>query len=166
MPLSRIFYGVPRQMKEAMMAIKYASWRGCVMVVLWAGLSLAQAADTVQLTLRMDSVQVAGRVLDNSRIGQGQIVYDGEHAGFQVWSDTAPTGGQPNSYVLTGQSHGNNQLRVRIEQEGWVADSDGGKGIKIQTGERSTGFDLVIDGDQTVLADRYTLTLRGVGLQP
>ncbi|MGL4354767.1 MAG: AfaD family invasin [Aeromonas popoffii] len=131
-----------------------------------AGLSLAQAADTPQLNLQINSGLLSGRINGEFRIGKGLIEYDGEHLGFQVWSDATKSGPQPNRYVLIGQNNSNNKLRIRIEYPGWQPDNEGGKGIILRDGGNSATFDVVVDGDQTVIADHYSLALKGALLLP
>lgn len=131
-----------------------------------AGLSLARAADTPQLSLQINSGLLSGHINGERRIGQGRIGYYGQHLGFQVWSDVIKSGQQPNSYVLVGQNNSNNTLRIRIEQNDWQPDHEGGKGIILHYGGESATFDVVVDGDQTVIADHYSLALKGAVLLP
>ncbi|WP_042524898.1 AfaD family invasin [Yersinia ruckeri] len=139
---------------------------GLWLAVCGAGLSLAQAADTPQLNLQMNNGLLSGHVNGERRIGQGRIQYYGNHLGFQVWSDASKSGAQPNSYVLLGKNNSSNKLRIRIEQKDWQPDHEGGKGIILHYGGESATFDVVIDGDQTVVADHYSLALNAAMLLP
>jgi Enterobacteria AfaD invasin protein len=139
---------------------------GIWLAVYGAWLSSAQAADAPQFYLQINSGLLSGHINGDRRIGQGRISYDGDHLGFQVWSEAIKSGTQPNSYVLAGQNNSNNKLRVRIEQTDWVPDKEGGKGIILRYGGNSATIDVVIDGEQTVVADYYSLALKGAVLLP
>ncbi len=132
--------------------------------LLW-GLQV-RAADAPQLDVRFPQGQVAGRIADGTRIGQGRITYHGGHVGFQVWAEGSTAGGQPNRYVLMGQQGQRHALKVRLEKEGWQPDNQGGKGIILHAGDDSAEFDVMADGDQTVVSDSYPIDIRGVSLLP
>lgn len=143
------------------MRMKHFGWvlAGVLLGALWG--APVQAAETPQFEIRMNDRQVAGQMNDGYRIGQGRIAHFGNHLGFQVWSDVGYSAQRPNRYELTGQRNANHRLRIRIEQAGWVPDSDGGKGIVLHTGEHSAVFNIVLDGDQYLAADSYPVFFNG-----
>lgn len=131
---------------------------------LWT--SFTYAADKPQFDLQMNNEFISGQINDGTRIGQGAIAYQSEHNGFQVWSDVAGYGGRPNHYALAGKSGNGNTLRVRLEKEEWLPDNHGGKGIILHANEDRATFYIVIDGDQWVNADSYSIELKGAVLSP
>ncbi len=135
-----------------------------IATILWA--SLAQAVDRPRFDLQMKNEFISGYISDGTRIGQGVITYLPEHNGFQVWNDVAQYGGQPNHYVLAGGSGNGNTLRVRIENNDWLPDNEGGRGIILHASADSAVFYIVIDGDQQVKADSYSIELKGATLSP
>lgn len=130
----------------------------------WGG--AAQAADSPKLHMQMSSGQISGPVKGDSRIGEGRITYHGNHIGFRVWAGAARSGSQPNHYVLTGKNNSANQLRIRIEKQGWQPNNEGLMGIVLHTGENHAAFDVVIDGDQVVSTDVYMLEMKSAVLFP
>lgn len=108
----------------------------------------------------------AGAITDGTLIAQGQIAFLAGDARVAVWSDALKSGGQPNRYVLRGTQNGANTVRVRIDADGGQPDKEGGYGVIINTGSGATAFRVVADGDQTVVADRYQLAVRGATVAP
>jgi hypothetical protein len=141
--------------------------RACGTVIL-AGwwFSAAQAAEGLQFTLQMRGEQIAGQMREGTRIGEGRLVYDGEHSGFQVWSGAIRSGSSANRYVISGQANDQHQLRIRLEKADWVIDNEAGKGIIWRHGGGRAAFYVLIDGDQHVTADHYLLVLNGAVLLP
>lgn len=121
----------------------------------------AQAADALRLKMSSGEVLRVGDVNDGTRITQGHIVTGENHAGFQVRSDARKSGSQPNIYILTGIQNSANTLRVRIEGTEWHPDNTGGQGIVLNTCDNIATFDVVTDGGQRLVADRYRLEVQG-----
>ncbi|TBL64164.1 AfaD family invasin [Hafnia paralvei] len=105
---------------------------------------------------------LSSTVHGGERIGSGQITYRGEHVGFQVWLDGMTSGGAPERYVMKGRNNPGHELRVLIGQDGWIPDSKDGRGIIKQTGEPQASFDIIVDGEQVIEADEYSMTVYGV----
>lgn len=148
-----------------MSAIFY-NLRWWMVSTLYIWLSFANATGTPQLTLQMNTGNTAGFIQDKTIIGQGRITFDGEHAGFYVWNETATQGLKSNSYIITGQGSDKNTLRVRIESEDEGHGRTDSNGFVIITSEDSTIFYVVIDGDQNVNPDSYALSLKSSTLIP
>lgn len=139
--------------------------------VLWFGVfgfvsSKAHAEGRVEFTLQANSHLLSGQLNNGSRIASGQMSYASEHLGFQVWSEAERSGNQPNSYILTGKNNSNNKVHIRLEQKNWMPDKTGGKGIILLDRGNRAVFDVVIDGRQTVIADNYSLMLKGAVILP
>lgn len=108
----------------------------------------------------------SGYLSDGNVIGKGWVSYSGAHLGFRVWSEATKSGTQPNRYLLSGLHQPKNQLRVRLEQDGWQADESEGLGIITHTGDERREFRIVVDGKQSVSADMWTLPLQASALLP
>lgn len=104
----------------------------------------------------------AGEINDGVRITQGHIFTQSNHAGFRVWSNALKSGSQTNHYTLYGMNNRDNQIRVKLEGEG--AHSETENGIQIETENTSASFNLVIDGRQQVIPDRYVMQVSGATL--
>lgn len=115
-----------------------------------------------QMTLGVES----GVLSDGTVLGRGSVSYTSPHLGFRVWSDVDKSGAQAGRYRLSGLHQPQNTLRVRLEQEGWHADEEGGKGIVIHTGVERVEFRVVVDGTQKVAADNWALPLKANTLLP
>lgn len=109
---------------------------------------------------------LSSRVHGGERIGSGQITHRGAHVGFQVWLDGMASGGAPERYVMRGRNNPSHELRVLIGQDGWIPDSKDGRGIIKQTGEPQASFDIIVDGEQVIEADEYSMAVYGVYLEP
>ncbi|EGO1504648.1 AfaD family invasin [Salmonella enterica] len=110
---------------------------------------------------------LSSTVHGGEKIGSGQITHQGAHVGFQVWLEGVTSGGgAPERYVLRGRNNPGHELRVLIGQDGWIPDSKDGRGIIKQTGEPQASFDIIIDGEQVIEADEYSMTVYGVYLEP
>ncbi|MDK1711727.1 AfaD family invasin [Serratia marcescens] len=133
-------------------------WGWGVGLVLWAG--FACASDVPHIVLKQGQTRLAGFIADGTRIAQGRISSEDAHAGFRVYG-AGKTMGAPGHYVLQGTQEARHVLRIRLEHEGWLADSEGGEGIHLLTADRSAEFYVVADGDQMVTADRYSLAVSG-----
>lgn len=116
------------------------------------------------------SVQTAGThsgvLKDGDIITRGHLATRDAHVGFQVWSDTAQPGSAPNRYTITGTRNGGNVLHVRIERDGGYPDTKSGGGLVIGTSDDVTSFNIVVDGEQSVVADNYLLVLNGAAIEP
>lgn len=106
------------------------------------------------------------RLRDGVVIGQGQITFEGEHAGYQVWLDAPKSSSIPGRYVLLGKRNSAHHLRVRLDGESWSGENkDNGGIINATTGERAH-FDIVIDGNQHVAADEYAIAANVAAIDP
>lgn len=123
-------------------------------------------ADELKLTLRMYSDKIAGFVKDGVYIGEGRVTSNEDHTGVQVWSDAVHSGTQPNKYVMMGNGDGNHKLNIRIENDGWKLDAEGNNGITKDTKDSDNVFYVVVDGDQMVSADSYTIRFASKILSP
>lgn len=139
---------------------KYAYLASVLLIMTVMGSPTAHAG-TPQLDMQVRSGLFAGRVADGTRLAQGVITYTDAHAGFQVWSEEPVLDGKSPRYVLSGSRHSGNKLRVRLEGEGWVANTEGGKGMQVITTAVSAPFDVVVDGDQMVDSDVWTVPIQG-----
>lgn len=148
------------------MTKKNTDWMVVAMVAGLLYVPLTRATDAPQLILQAPDTQLMGKIHDGTLITRGRVVYQGDHVGFQVWSESLKSGRYPNYYLLTGEQSSQHILRVRIEKDGWQPDDMGGKGIVIHTGENTTVFNVVVDGEQTVMADHYLVELKIMALLP
>ncbi|MGF6188972.1 AfaD family invasin [Serratia sp. 2723] len=147
---------------------RYGSiWRVCCVFILAITLpGLVQADDTPQIVLKMRSVLESGKLNDGTRLGVGRIVFHEDHYGFQIWSDAVKSTDQPHRYVLAGEQNLDHKLHVRLEGDGWQSDIKDGKGIILTTSDDMAKFDVRVDGEQAVVADRYQLQINGMALLP
>lgn len=116
---------------------------------------------TVSMRPNLSSIVHGGE-----KIGSGQITHRGAHVGFQVWLEGMTSGGGSERYVMRGRNNPSHELRVLIGQDGWIPDSKDGRGIIKQTGEPQASFDIIIDGEQVIEADEYSMTVYGVYIEP
>lgn len=130
------------------------------------GGELRAAADVPDVHVIAGGRYVAGKVKDGARLSQGRLVFRGRHTGFQVWSEAPASGSQPGHYLLTGRENSGHVLRVRLGKAGWQPDAATGRGIKLYSAESVATFDVVADGDQTVMADRYENALDSAAILP
>lgn len=135
-------------------------------VVLLLPVSASYASGLPSLDFKPTVNVIAGRVPDGKVLGYGQVVFQSDHIGFVVWSEAIKFSDSPGRYVLNGQEVPTNRLRVRLEKEGSVADTENGKGVLINTGDSSVSFTLVADGEQQINSDRYPITLSAVAILP
>lgn len=132
--------------------------------VLMSGLlptARAQATDSVRLVVIGGEGLRSGELKDGTRIARGFVSSQEKHSGFHVWSDTQTVGNKPEQYILTGMQNGGSRIRVRLVSDGWSPDTVDGKGIKKTTDENGSAFDIVVDGNQKVVSDRYRIELKG-----
>lgn len=138
---------------------KRALWLPLVVMSLLSAACGALAAAPPQLTVLEMGQPRAGALKDGVQLGQGVVVSQEGHSGFQVWSDVQATGADTTRYILTGSQNGTNTLRVRLENNNWSAAPAGGKGIVTTVTDTTATFRVVADGNQQVVADQYPLVL-------
>ncbi|MGQ8704271.1 AfaD family invasin [Serratia marcescens] len=102
----------------------------------------------------------SGKLHDGQVMAQIRIATQEAHVGFQVWSDGVKSGSEPNRYIVTGIQNASNTLRVRIEKEDARPDSINGKGLIVDTGDSVASFNIVSDGEQTIVADNYQFEVK------
>lgn len=141
-----------------------SGWLSGVLLGVALYLPVAEATDKPQVDLQSQQNLLAGHLIDGQRIAQGRITSHDTHIGFQVWCEDGRTDGNPDGCILRGMQRNNNQVKVRLEQNGWRKDTKGGKGIILNTQDDTAIFYVVIDGEQTVISDKYRAEIRGVSL--
>ncbi|HGP2366853.1 TPA: AfaD family invasin [Salmonella enterica] len=128
------------------------------------GVLQAQAHDNVNIVLNISNIR--STVRDGEVVARGQISTLLAHSGYHVWLNAEKNGDIPNRYVLIGENNNQHKLSVIIGQNGWIPDIKGGAGIIKQTREVQAQFDIVVNGNQTVAADTYTISVQGGYLEP
>lgn len=127
----------------------------------------AVAANSPQLVLQMNQGLQAGAVKDGTKLGRGTLVSYGSHTGFQLWGEQAASTPQPGRYVLTGNQNPSHQVRVRlVPQQLTVSETADTPKITVNTSEDKVVFDILVDGDQSVRADIYLMTINSTLLPP
>lgn len=126
----------------------------------------AQAQDAPRLNVKFFENKMTGKVPNGLLLGRGDITYQNEHIGFQVWAEEQHSEGQPNRYVLVGQNDSRNKLYIRLERDMMQMSMDGRRGVFFLIGDRRVTFDIIADGEQVVIPDRYSVELRAAALLP
>lgn len=146
---------------------KQARWKRWSQVVILTGFGVASysLAAVPEVYLQGINAQMAGLVADGSPVAQGVIVSQDSHIGFRIWSDEGELATLPGRYIMKGKQSDRHSLRVRLDNGDWKADGDGTKQMTQYTIEPKVTFDLVIDGEQQVIADSYSLLLNTALLQ-
>ncbi|EEY3971055.1 adhesin [Escherichia coli] len=104
-----------------------------------------------------------GRLADATRIAKGRIVCQNAHSGFHIWMNAQKAGEQLGHYIIKGQTNSQHEIRVRLSGDGWLPATTGEHNGIVRIGrDENAIFDVLIDGDQNVTPDRYTLSLSGV----
>ncbi|EKN4774150.1 AfaD family invasin [Yersinia enterocolitica] len=129
-------------------------------------MSVANAAEELQTTLRVAAHLRAGHVPEGMQLAQGWVTYHGSHSGFRVWNDEQKAGNTPSVLLLNGQQDPRHHIRVRLEGEGWQPDTASGSGAILRTAADNASFSVVVDGDQEVPADTWTLDFKTGALSP
>ncbi|EDU9614197.1 pilin structural protein SafD [Salmonella enterica subsp. enterica] len=124
----------------------------------------ADAAEKLQTTLRVGTYFRAGHVPDGMVLAQGWVTYHGSHSGFRVWSDEQKAGNTPTVLLLSGQQDPRHHIQVRLEGEGWQPDTVNGRGAILRTAADNASFSVVVDGNQEVPADTWTLDFKACAL--
>ena len=70
--------------------------------------------------------------------------------------------GQPERYALTGKNASNQILHVRLKGQDWKTDTQGGKGLMLNSSETSATLQVLADGNQVVQPQKWPLLLQGV----
>lgn len=146
---------------------KQAKWRGWSQVAILTVLGAASysLAAVPEIYLQGENTQMAGLVADGSPVAQGVIVSQDSHIGFRIWSDESELVTLPGRYIMKGKQSDRHSLRVRLDNGDWKAEGDGAKQMTQYTVEPKVTFDLVVDGEQQVIADSYSLLLNTALLQ-
>lgn len=125
----------------------------------------ARADDAPELNFIVTAKNLSGRVSDGFVIGKGRVIYRPTHNGFVIWSQ-ARNAGSPQKYILEGQRNTRNELKVRIESDRGLPDTERGKGIMVLSSEVQVPFTVVVDGEQQVRADRYDIQMNAAVIFP
>lgn len=83
---------------------------------------------------------------------------------FRVWSDEQKAGNTPTVLLLSGQQDPRHHIQVRLEGEGWQPDTVSGRGAILRTAADNASFSVVVDGNQEVPADTWTLDFKACAL--
>lgn len=128
----------------------------------WLSLSASGLrAETGQIELKLSMRPIYDRhLVDGQIIGNGKVIYQGEHRGFQVWLTADKRNGAAGRYILRGENNPSQQMLVKLEAEGWILDDGDDKGIILHGGEPRADFNIVIDGNQDVAVDSYAVVAK------
>ncbi len=130
---------------------------GCLTAVMVMMAGVSQAAE-----MSFDVRKSAGPELrDGEKIATGRIICREAHTGFHVWMTVRADVGRPGHYLIQGKHGGRNELRVRLEGEGWSAAQEEQQGIIKPGSSELTMFDVVSDGRQRAGADEYVFSVSG-----
>lgn len=121
------------------------------------GFQVAQAV-APQLYFRMPNTVLAGNLKDGAQLGQGRIVSEEIHSGFELMFHT-PSGRDPSHLRLNGKQKNNSKLNVRVVTESNTPVSFTGNRLHFLTENKSITFQILLDGDQNVVSDNYSLTM-------
>lgn len=116
------------------------------------------SAEETQLSVRTVHNLVAGRIHDDTPLGQIYISNMGEHCGFNVWLDALPN--KQGGFILQGVNS-DEKLYVRLSGRGLHPFSDG-NGVIIGDGDsKFSTINIVVDGEQNVLSDVWKIQVNG-----
>ncbi|MBJ4904972.1 pilin structural protein SafD, partial [Salmonella enterica subsp. enterica serovar Rissen] len=73
-------------------------------------------------------------------------------------------GNTPTVLLLSGQQDPRHHIQVRLEGEGWQPDTVNGRGAILRTAADNASFSVVVDGNQEVPADTWTLDFKACAL--
>ena len=119
--------------------------------------TVSQAAE-----LSFDVRKPAGAELqDGEIIATGQIICREAHTGFHVWMSARENGGRPGHYLIQGKRGDRNELRIRLEGDGWSVVQEGRKGVIKSGSDGLAVFKVVSDGRQRAGADEYAFSVNG-----
>lgn len=124
----------------------------------------ANAAEKLLVTLRAGAYFRAGHEPDGMVLAQGWVTYHGSHSGFRVWNDEQKAGNTPAVLLLSGQQDPHHHIQVRLEGEGWQPDTASGRGVIFRTAADNASFRVIVDGNQEVPADTWTLDFKACAL--
>ncbi|HFJ2168773.1 TPA: AfaD family invasin [Salmonella enterica] len=129
---------------------------GCLaFVMMMSGFS--QAAE-----VSLDVRKPAGSELrDGERIATGRILCREAHTGFYVWVNGREDEGRPGHWLIQGKHDSRNELRVRVDGEGWSVVTEGAQRLVKAGTEEGAVFDVAADGRQHAGADEYILSVSG-----
>lgn len=109
--------------------------------------------------LQMMRGLISGVQKDGAKIGSGTLYNTSGHTGFYVWSDDKIHNLNAGTYIVYGEVNKGNKIRVRLEDNDWIPDNNG-NGIILFSSSNRVSFNIVIDGEQYVNTDNYTLHLK------
>lgn len=124
-------------------------------------MSTIHAAELPIIQFNMKDKIQAGLVSNGQRLGHGTVSFNRAHTGFRVWIDGRWSSDRPGSYILVGKYNPEHKLRVRLEGDGWAPDSENSKGIVNYSRDDMVHFYALVDGDQFIQADMYSLQVSG-----
>lgn len=124
-------------------------------------MSSVHAAELPIIQFNMKDKIQAGLVSNGQQLGHGTISFNRAHTGFRVWIDGQWSSDRPGSYILVGKSNPNHKLRVKLEGDGWAPDIENSKGVVNYSRDDRVHFYTIVDGDQLIQADRYSLLVSG-----
>ena len=130
---------------------------GCLAVVMVMMAGVSQAAE-----LSLDVRKSAGSELrDGERIATGRIICREAHTGFYILMNARGDEGRPGHWLIQGKHGSRNELRVRVEGEGWSVITEGEHRLVKAGTEEQVVFDVVSDGRQRAGADEYVISVSG-----
>ena len=145
----------------------HVTHRTLITAILFLASATAQAVAPPGPEVTLNSRQSADtRLQDGTVIATGQVFYQGEHSGYQLWLDAPENGTTPGRYLLAGKRYTSRPLRVRLAGRDWSAGGPGSQGLTRMTGDERVSFDIVVDGNQEAKADEYVMTAVVAALQP
>ena len=125
------------------------------------------SAEDIQLSLQMRQGHLAGSVRDGTLLGSGTLVSYDAHSGFRLWSEQLTDDRRNGRYILIGQQNPAHRIHIRLSPRKYPGITPPDMpGIIVNTRENRLVFDILVDGSQKVIADRYTLDITGAILQP
>ncbi len=123
-------------------------------------LSVFSQAAEIELSLQHKN---GGSLSDGTRMATGRILCRDSHSGFHVWMNAQKAEVQSAHYIIKGQLNNQHEMRVRLSGDGWYPSTTGEHNGIVKIGrDENAIFDILIDGNQNLTPDRYTLSLSGV----
>ncbi|EFZ4722219.1 adhesin [Shigella sonnei] len=131
--------------------------------VLLGGLAFVMMSGFSQAAeLSLDVRKSAGSELrDGEKIATGRIICREAHTGFYIRINGREDESRLGHWLIQGKHDGRNELRVRVDGEGWSVVTEGEHWLVKAGTEEQAVFDVVADGKQHAGTDEYILSVSG-----
>lgn len=116
-------------------------------------------AQQLNFDISINNKYLARHYSDGTVIGYGKLSHPDEHKGFFISPTQKKSSIIGKNFIITGKTNINNTINIKISGNNWILDKD--SNFILVTNDKDAYFQIVLDGEQYIKPDKYSISLNG-----